>query len=131
MADTKTIQHEVTRNRTVSRGSSERKKSQDSGAVQAFHEKEPKKARILIVDGHYSVRQGLTRLINEEPGFVVSAEAENAEQALDSISTREVDLVIVDRSLENNGRAGLSEKIKSNCPHVPVIVLPVSEFLEP
>ncbi|UCC22246.1 MAG: response regulator [Planctomycetota bacterium] len=130
MTDTKIVQHEAIQNRVVSQARTKRRKSQDSSTVQVIDEKGPREARILIVDEHYSVRQALTRLINEESGFTVAAEAENAEQALYTISTQQLDLVIVDRSLEINGRAGLAEKIKSNCPHVPVLVLPVSEFLE-
>ncbi|UCF43440.1 MAG: response regulator transcription factor [Planctomycetota bacterium] len=94
------------------------------------HEKKTKKTRILVIDEHATVREGLTRLINDEPGFTVAAEAENAEQALDTISKQEVDLVIVDVSLESTTGTRLTEEIKSRCPHMPVLVLPVSNFLE-
>jgi len=93
-------------------------------------EKKTKKTRILVVDEDAAVRQGLTRLINDEPGFMVAAEAETAEQALDTVSKQQVDLVIADVSLEGTGGFQLAEEIKSRCPHVPVLVLPVSEFLE-
>ena len=130
MSDTKTIQHEATTSRVVSQARTKRRKSQDSSTVQVIDEKGPREARILIVDEHYSVRQALIQVINKEPGFAVVAEAEHAEQALDIINTQQIDLVIVDRSLERNGRAALNQKIKINCPHVPIFVLPVSEFLE-
>ncbi len=94
------------------------------------HEKKTKKTRILVVDEDPSVREGLTRLINDEPGFMVAAEAESTEQALDTISKQQVDLVIVDVSLEGTGGIQLTEEIKSRCPHIPVLVLPVSKFLE-
>lgn len=147
LADTKTMQDEGTRNRIVSRGMSKGRKLQDSGAVQTVfepsegisgreimgrekQEKKTKKTRILVVDEDAAVRQGLTRLINDEPGFMVAAEAETAEQALDTVSKQQVDLVIADVSLEGTGGFQLAEEIKSRCPHVPVLVLPVSEFLE-
>jgi PleD family two-component response regulator len=89
-----------------------------------------KQIRILVVDEHATARQDLTRLINEEPGFTVAAEAENAKQALDTIGKQQVDLVIADVSLEGTGGVQLTEEIKSRCPHVSVLVLPVSKFLE-
>jgi PleD family two-component response regulator len=149
MSETRTMQYEDegTRNCVANRGRSERRKSQDSGAVQTVfepfkgtsgrevmgreeHEKKTGKNRILVIDEHSSVREGLTRLINDEPGFMVAAEAENAEQALDTISKQQVDLVIADVSLESATGTRLTEDIKSRYPHIPVLVLPVSNFLE-
>jgi PleD family two-component response regulator len=145
--ETKTMQYEGTQNRADNRGKSKRRKLQDSGTVQTVfelsegisrreimsreeHEKETKKTKILVIDEHRSVREGLVRLINDEPGFMVVAEAENSEQALDTISKQQVDLVIADVSLDGRGGVQLTEEIKSRCPHVPVLVLSVSKFLE-
>jgi PleD family two-component response regulator len=147
MSETRTMQYEGTRNRVSKRGRSRRGNLQDSGAVQTVfepskgisgrevmgreeHEKKRKKTRILVIDEHATVREGLTRLINDEPGFTVAAEAESAEQALDTISKQQVDLVIADVSLESTTGTRLTEEIKSRCPHIPVLVLPVSNFLE-
>lgn len=82
-----------------------------------------KKAKILIVDDHSLVRKGLIELINQEPDLVVSAEAKNAEQALEAIEKQEVDLAIVDISLEGTNGIELTEKIKSRYPHLPVLIL--------
>lgn len=147
MGETRTMQYEGTQNHVANRGRSKRRKLQDSGAVQTVfepsegisgsevmgreeHEKKPKKTKILVIDEEPSVRERLTRLINDEPGFTVAAEAGNAEQALDTISKQQVDLVIVDVSLESKTDMRLTEEIKSRCPHMPVLVLPVSNFLE-
>jgi PleD family two-component response regulator len=147
MGETRTMQYEGTGNRVIRRGKSRRRKFQDSGAVQTVfepsegisgrevmgreeHEKKTKETRILVIDEHATAREGLTQLINDEPGFMVAAEAENAEQALDTISKQQVDLVIVDVSLEDRGSIQLTEEIKKRCPHIPVLVLPVSNFLE-
>lgn len=147
MGETGTMEYEGTKNPVSRRGRSRRKKLQDSGAVQTVfepseeisgreimgreeHEPKTKKTRILVIDEQPSVREELAQLINDEPGFMVAAEAENAEQALDTINKQQVDLVIVDVSLEDAGGVQLTEEIKSRCPHVPVLVLPVSKFLE-
>lgn len=47
------------------------------------------RTRILIVDDHAIVRQGLTRLVEAECDLTVCAEAENAAQALEAIDRRE------------------------------------------
>jgi DNA-binding NarL/FixJ family response regulator len=82
-----------------------------------------KKTNILIVDDHSIVRKGLMQLINEEPDLVVCAEAENATQALEAIEKKQVDLAIVDISLDGTNGIQLTEKIKSQCPHLPVLIL--------
>lgn len=92
---------------------------------EAIHGKSENKTRILIVDDDSTVRRKLIQLVNREPGFRVSAEAENANQALDAVDKQKVDLAIVDNSLEQ-----VTEKIKSRCPNMPVLAIPISEFLK-
>jgi len=82
-----------------------------------------KKIKILIVDDHSIARKGLIQLINEEPDLVVCAEAENAAQALEAIEKQQVDLAIVDISLDGTNGIRLTEKIKSQRPHLPVLIL--------
>ena len=81
------------------------------------------KRRILIVDDHTVVRQGLMLLINQEPDLVVSAEAENATEALKIIEEQKVDLAIVDISLNGTNGIQLTERIKSQHPTLPVLML--------
>jgi DNA-binding NarL/FixJ family response regulator len=81
------------------------------------------KSRILIVDDHTVVRQGLMLLINQEPDLVVCAEAENATEALKVIEEQQVDLAIVDISLDGTNGIQLTERIKSQYPTMPVLVL--------
>ena len=71
----------------------------------------PSKARtrILIVDDHPMMRQGLAQLINNEPDLTVSGEAETAEQTLSLVSESKPDLVLADITL--GGKSGL-EMIK-------------------
>lgn len=89
-----------------------------------------RKTRILVLDNDASVRRELIQLINQEPGFRVSAEAENANQALDAVDKQQVDLAIINVSMESTNGIKLTEKIKARCPNLPVLVLPTSEFLK-
>jgi DNA-binding NarL/FixJ family response regulator len=81
------------------------------------------KARILVVDDHAIVREGLAMLINQEPDLVACAKAENAEDALDVLETEQIDLAIVDISLEGRNGLQLTEQIKSRYPQLPVLIL--------
>jgi DNA-binding NarL/FixJ family response regulator len=81
------------------------------------------KARILVVDDHAIVREGLAMLINQEPDLVACAKTENAEDALDVLETEQIDLAIVDISLEGRNGLQLTEQIKSRYPQLPVLIL--------
>src|SRR6185503_7096752 len=60
--------------------------------------------RILLVDDHPILREGLFQSINREPDLMVCGEAENAHQALGAISKLKPDLVLVDIGLP--GKSG-------------------------
>jgi DNA-binding NarL/FixJ family response regulator len=81
------------------------------------------KSSILVVDDHSIVREGLALLINQEHDLEVCAKAENADEALDVIKTQQIDLAIVDISLEGKSGLQLTERIKSQYPRLPVLIL--------
>ena len=87
------------------------------------HDNNNSKISILIVDDHSIVRRGLIQLINQEPDLRVCGEAENAAQALEIIEKQQVDLAIVDISLNGTNGIQLTEKIKSMRPNLPVLIL--------
>jgi PleD family two-component response regulator len=59
------------------------------------------KGGILVVDGHPAVCRELMQLVNQEADLRVCAEANNAAQALGSVDVRQVDLAIVDISMDH------------------------------
>jgi DNA-binding NarL/FixJ family response regulator len=81
------------------------------------------KIRIMIVDGRPTVCQGLMQFINEQSGIGFCIGTENANQVLDAIRKQQVDLAIVDISLKNTNGVQLAEKIKLQCPNLPVLKL--------
>ena len=83
----------------------------------------PGKKRIMIVDDHAVVREGLARLICQAKGLDVCGEAQNAVEAMKILATGQVDLVIMDISIEGMNGIQLTEKIKSLYPDLPVIML--------
>lgn len=60
--------------------------------------------RVLIVDDHAVVRQGLRRILDEAEGIEVGAEATNGIEALKKIRSEKWDIVLLDVSMpEKNG----------------------------
>jgi DNA-binding NarL/FixJ family response regulator len=83
---------------------------------------EPKK-RIVIVDDHPVVRQGLAQLIDQEPDMEVCGGAEDIAQALKVIATTKPDIAIVDLSLKDCSGLELIKDIKTRYPKVLILVL--------
>ena len=87
------------------------------------------KTRILVVDDHAIVRQGLIKLIETELDLMVCFEAENAGQALKAINNQEFDLAIVDISLEDMNGIELTRKMKLQCPNMIILILSMHDGL--
>jgi DNA-binding NarL/FixJ family response regulator len=83
-----------------------------------------KKAKILLIDDHPIVRQGLTQLINQEPDLAVCGHAEDGNSALHAIAVYKPDIVILDISL--NGPDGLSVLKDIRLSHESLLVLVLS-----
>jgi two-component system response regulator NreC len=82
-----------------------------------------RKTRILIVDDHVFVREGIARLLGGEPDLSVSAEAGGARQALEALEREKFDLAIVDLSLGSDSGLDLIKAVKARHPKLPVLVI--------
>jgi DNA-binding NarL/FixJ family response regulator len=85
------------------------------------------KKRIFIVDDHPIVRDGLITLINHQQDLGVCGEAEDAAQALKSISELKPEVIIVDIGLKSSDGIELTKSIKARYPRLPVIVLSIHD----
>ena len=81
------------------------------------------KARVLVVDDHPIVRQGLVQLLNCESDFLVCAEAGDARKAMAAIAEAKPDLGIVDISLQGTNGIELIKNIVAQWPDFPILVL--------
>jgi DNA-binding NarL/FixJ family response regulator len=81
------------------------------------------KHRILVVDDHPIVRQGLALLIDREPDLMVCGQAEEAHSAAQAIEARQPDLVLLDISLGGQDGLELLKQIRSRDAALPVLVL--------
>jgi two-component system invasion response regulator UvrY len=79
--------------------------------------------RILIVDDHAMVREGLKRILLEEFKDATFGEAANTAEALDQIWKKKWDIALLDITM--HGRTGLDvlKKIRASAFKVPVLVL--------
>lgn len=81
------------------------------------------KSKVLVVDDHPIVRQGLTLLINREPDLIVCGEAEDAHTAMLSLTVTRPDILVVDISLNGPDGLDLLKNIRSRHPDLPVLIL--------
>lgn len=71
--------------------------------------------RVLIVDDHAIVRQGLRRILDEAKGIEVGAEAANGIEALKELQAGKLDVVLLDISMpEKNGIDTLKQIMDGN-----------------
>ena len=79
--------------------------------------------RILIVDDHPMMRNGLAQLINNEPGLKVIAEADTAGQAINLAAKQKFDLALLDISLPDKSGLELIKDLRALQPELPILVV--------
>lgn len=79
--------------------------------------------RILVVDDHAIVREGLKQILADVNDMAVRDEAAGGQEALAKIRSGEFDVVLLDISMP--GRSGLEilKEIKAERPKLPVLIL--------
>ena len=85
------------------------------------------KKKVFIVDDHPVVRDGLITLIEHEQDLTVCGDADDAAEALKSISTQKPDVVLVDIGLKSSDGIELTKSIKARYPGLPVVVLSIHD----
>lgn len=81
------------------------------------------RTRILIVDDHPMMRQGLAALINNEKDLTVCGEAESAAQAMDAIAANQPDLVLADITLPDKSGLELIKDTLALHPGLRILVV--------
>ena len=79
--------------------------------------------RVLIVDDHPIVRQGLKRMIDAEGDLEVCGEADSEPNARSAVRDLDPDIVIVDLSLQDGDGLELVRAVHAHHPEVPMLVL--------
>lgn len=86
---------------------------------------EPSRWRVLLVDDHAMVRQGLRSILETYPDLEVVAEASDGEGAVESAISHEPDVVVMDINLPRLNGIDATRRIKKEAPDTVVIGLSV------
>jgi len=82
-----------------------------------------KTLRLLVVDDHEVVRQGLVALLDRRPGFQVVAEAGTVEEAIAQARLHQPDIVVMDVRLPDGSGVEACREIRAELPGTRVIML--------
>jgi two-component system invasion response regulator UvrY len=86
-------------------------------------EKKETGVRILIVDDHFVVRQGLRLILREQYPEAFFGEASNAQEALEMGWNYDWDVILLDISMPGRGGLEVLKEFRETRPKTPVIVL--------
>jgi DNA-binding NarL/FixJ family response regulator len=87
------------------------------------------KARVMLVDDHPIVRQGLANLIEDEEDLSVCAQVESAEEALAAMETARPDVIVIDIALGERSGLELVKDVRARWPDMPMLVLSMHDEL--
>lgn len=79
--------------------------------------------RILLVDDHAIVREGLRQVINASHDLEVCGEADDAPAALAALTALEPDFVVLDLTLRGSDGLELIHQVQRRLPDLPILVL--------
>jgi DNA-binding NarL/FixJ family response regulator len=86
-----------------------------------------KKSRVMVVEDHLVVREGLVALINREPDLEVCGESNTAAGALNIMQTARPDLVLVDLTLKEGNGLDLVKSAKLLFPQMHFLVISMQD----
>ncbi|MGO9180362.1 MAG: response regulator [Candidatus Limnocylindrales bacterium] len=79
--------------------------------------------RLLVVDDHEVVRQGLVSLLERREGFQVVAQAGTVAEAIDAAHKYQPDLIVMDVRLPDGSGIEACREIRSDHPQIRVVIL--------
>jgi len=79
--------------------------------------------KILLVDDHTIVRQGLARLLEDQPGFKVVGEAVNGRIAVEKAQSLKPDVIIMDIAMPSLNGIEAAKRIRKLLPNTKILIL--------
>src|SRR6478735_8138424 len=83
----------------------------------------PRPLRLLVVDDHEVVRQGLVSLLDRREGFEVVAQAGSVAESIDQARLHHPDIVVMDVRLPDGSGVEACRAIRDELPETRVIML--------
>src|SRR5690242_11985709 len=84
---------------------------------------EPTLIRVLSVDDHALLREGIAALVNAEPDMKLVAEASNGKEAVEKFRLHHPDVTLMDLQMPHVSGIDAITEIRSECPDARIIVL--------
>jgi two-component system, NarL family, response regulator LiaR len=88
----------------------------------------PERIRILLVDDHAVVREGLRAFLGLQDGFEIVGEAADGEEAVQRATELEPDVILMDLVMPKLDGVSAMRELRRRCPRSRVIVL--TSFLD-
>ena len=79
--------------------------------------------RILLADDHTLIRQGLRRILEDDPEFEIVAEAGSGIEAVESVRRHKPDVAIVDVAMKELNGIEATSQIARHSPQTAVLIL--------
>lgn len=86
-----------------------------------------KRLRVLLVDDHAVVREGIRALLASDPRFEIVGEASEGEGAVSAATSLTPDVVVMDVSLPGMNGVQATRRLKAQSPDTRVVALTVHE----
>jgi DNA-binding NarL/FixJ family response regulator len=83
----------------------------------------PRRARVMLVDDHAIMRQGLAALIGSQPDMQVCGEADGVREALAAVRDAAPDVAVVDIAIKGGDGLELIRELGTKAPNVRCLVL--------
>ena len=83
----------------------------------------PSLIRVLTVDDHALLREGIAALVNAEPDMELVAEASNGEEAIKQFRRHHPDVTLMDIQMPNLNGTEAIDRIRNEFPNAKIIVL--------
>ena len=84
---------------------------------------DPRQIRILTVDDHALLREGIAALVEDEPDMKLVAEATTGKEAIEKFRLHQPDVTLMDLQMPNLNGVEAINQIRSECPNARIIVL--------
>lgn len=88
------------------------------------------KIKLMIVDDHALIREGLTKILEMEENFQIVFKASDGNEAIEYIKDNNLDIVLLDINMPNMNGIETLKKIKQINPSLKIIMLTVYDARE-
>lgn len=83
----------------------------------------PETIRLIIVDDHAMVRQGLKHMLGMEEDFEIIGEAEHGDEVIEKVLTLKPDVVLMDINLPGKNGIELTGELRRRMPAIKILAL--------